>query len=84
MNLSDLQTLQLRRDGKVLVATMNRPDTLNAVDPQMHQELERLFNGVAADSETNVLVFTGAGRAFSAGGDIEQMQRLIDDPELFY
>lgn len=84
MNLSDFQTLQLRREGKVLHAMMNRPDTLNAVDPQMHHELEQLFNGVAADPETNVLVFTGAGRAFSAGGDIEQMQRLIDDPELFY
>jgi len=53
------------------------------VDPVMESELGRLFGDVAADAQTSVLVLTGAGRAFSAGGDIEQMQRVINDPRLF-
>ena len=72
-----------RRDGRVLHATFNRPDTLNAVDEELDEDLSRLFGDVAQDAETAVLVLTGAGRAFSAGGDIENMQRLIDRPELF-
>jgi len=83
MNFSDYRAIEFRRDGKVLHATFNRPATLNAIDADLHHDLNRLFGDVAADADTNVLVVTGAGRAFSAGGDIEQMQKLIDRPELF-
>jgi enoyl-CoA hydratase len=83
MKFSDYRAIEFRRDGKVLQATFNRPDTLNAVDSDLHHDLNRLFGDVADDAETHVLVITGAGRAFSAGGDIEQMQKLIDRPELF-
>ena len=83
MKFSDYHAMQFRRDGKVLHATFNRPDTLNAVDPDLHHDLNRLFGDVAEDTETHVLVITGAGRAFSAGGNIEQMQKLVDHPELF-
>jgi len=83
MDFSTYSAISFRRDGKVLHATLNRPDTLNAVDPVMESELGRLFGEVAADAQSAVLVLTGAGRAFSAGGDIEQMQRVIDNPRLF-
>lgn len=83
MNFSDYRAIEFRRDGKVLHATFNRPDTLNAVDPELHQDLNRIFDDVASDEATRVLILTGAGRAFSAGGNIEQMQRLVDQPHLF-
>jgi enoyl-CoA hydratase len=83
MRFSDYKVISLRRDGRVLYATLNRPDTLNAFDSDMEEDIGRLFRDVAADEETRVLVLTGAGRAFSAGGDVEQMQRAIDNPELF-
>jgi enoyl-CoA hydratase len=83
MDFSAYKAIVFRRDGKVLHAIMNRPDALNAVDDDMDRDLGRLFADVAADEATNVLVLTGAGRAFSAGGDIEQMQRVIDEPKLF-
>ena len=83
MNFSDYRATEFRRDGKVLYATFNRPATLNAVDPDLHHDLNRLFDDVAEDDQTHVLVITGAGRAFSAGGNIEQMQKVIDRPELF-
>ncbi len=83
MDFATYSAIAFRRDGKVLHATFNRPDTLNAVDAVMEPELGRLFNEVAVDRETAVLVVTGAGRAFSAGGDIEEMQRVIDNPARF-
>jgi enoyl-CoA hydratase len=83
MDFSSYQALVFRRDGRVLHATLNRPETLNSIDGVLEEDLGRLFDDVARDEQTNVLVLTGAGRAFSAGGDIEQMQKVIDHPDLF-
>ncbi|MBB5460420.1 enoyl-CoA hydratase [Paraburkholderia sp. Cpub6] len=83
MNILDYQALLLEREGGVLTVTLNRPETLNAFDEQMDIEMSRLFLDVAEDVETRVVVLTGAGRAFSAGGDIEHMQQVIDNPTLF-
>jgi len=83
MNISDYKALLLERDGGVLTVTLNRPETLNAFDEQMDIEMSRFFLDVAEDVETRVVVLTGAGRAFSAGGDIEHMQAVIDNPTLF-
>lgn len=57
-----------RPDGVVL-ATLNRPDRLNAVNGVLHGELARLPREFDADADARVLVITGAGRAFCAGGD---------------
>ena len=83
MNISDYKALLLERDGGILTVTFNRPETLNAFDEQMDIEMSRLFLDVAEDDKTRVVVLTGAGRAFSAGGDIEHMQQVIDNPALF-
>lgn len=83
MDYSHYRKIVFRRDGKVLHATFNRPEVLNAFDAEMDQEVGRLFDDVARDDATNVLVLTGAGKAFSAGGDIEHMQTVIDNPQLF-
>lgn len=84
MNLDSFSSLLLRREGTVLHATFNRPQTLNAFDEGLHDDLERLLYELPRDDETHVLVLSGAGKAFSAGGDIEHMQTLIDRPELSY
>ncbi len=83
MDFSKYKAMTFRRDGRVLHATLNRPASLNAIDHDLQYDLDRLFPDVTEDDETNVLVITGAGRAFSAGGDIEYMQQAIDDPESF-
>lgn len=63
-------TIQLdRRDNGVLVATLNRPERLNAVNGQMHTELANIARDADNDDSVRVLVLTGAGRAFCAGGD---------------
>jgi enoyl-CoA hydratase len=61
-------TIDKRTDGVVL-ATLDRPDRLNAVNAAMHGELARLTREADADPDVKVLVITGAGRAFCAGGD---------------
>ena len=54
----------------VRVITLNRPETLNAVSAAMHEALEHVWRHIAADPQARAVVITGAGRAFSAGGDI--------------
>jgi enoyl-CoA hydratase len=56
-------------DDGVAVATLNRPERLNAVDAVMHRELSTLAADADVDPSVKVLVITGAGRAFCAGGD---------------
>jgi enoyl-CoA hydratase/carnithine racemase len=50
--------------------TLNRPDHLNAVDPLMRLELDALCNEIARNSTVKVVILTGAGRGFCAGGDL--------------
>jgi enoyl-CoA hydratase len=71
-----------RRD-RVLTLTMNRPEQLNAIDEELHEELSRIFYDVAADRETDVVVFTGAGSAFCAGGDLDWIDAMHGDPKAF-
>src|ERR1700722_20101428 len=58
-----------RRDDGVAVATLNRPEKLNAVDGALHHELTTLTRDFAGDPDMRALLITGAGRAFCAGGD---------------
>ncbi|HSV35086.1 MAG TPA: enoyl-CoA hydratase-related protein [Ramlibacter sp.] len=84
MNYDNYKTLSFRRDGRVLHVTLNRPDTLNAFDNDLHGDFERFVHEVPRDEETHVIVLTGAGKAFSAGGDIDHMQQLVDVPSGIY
>lgn len=77
------ETLSLIRDGGVLTITMNRPEMLNAVNLKLHQELAEVFTYVAADEASEIVVLTGAGRAFSAGGDLDHVLNNANNPDLF-
>lgn len=68
-----------RRDHGVLLITLNRPDSYNAADEIMHSELARVWPDVAADDQARVAVVTGAGQAFSAGGDLAMVERMAGD-----
>lgn len=77
------ETLVLTRKGRLLTITLNRPDLLNAVNLTLHQELADVFTYAAADAHSDVVVLTGAGRAFSAGGDIDHILNLANNPDSF-
>lgn len=82
MDFGDYQQLALtRRANGVLLITMNRPEKYNAADEAMHTELTRIWKDVAADPKTRVAVITGAGKAFSAGGDLAMVERMAGNYE---
>lgn len=60
------------QDG-IAILTMNRPDQLNALDIPMRTELADVLPRIAADESIKVVIYTGAGRAFSAGGDLKAL-----------
>jgi len=84
IDYSRYQHLLITREDRVLTITMNQPDQLNAAGELMHLELSHIFIDVADDEETDVVILTGAGRAFSAGGDIEHMRRSTEQPRYYY
>ncbi|HEX9259122.1 MAG TPA: enoyl-CoA hydratase/isomerase family protein [Acidimicrobiales bacterium] len=72
MRFEDYQGLRFeRRPHGVLLITINRPDRYNATDGQLHWELGHVWRDVDDDDDVRVAVITGAGKAFSAGGDLE-------------
>lgn len=77
------KTVLLERRGRLLVITFNRPDQMNAVNLELHDELPDVFFFAQGDAHSDVILLTGAGRAFSAGGDLDHIQRNADDPRLF-
>lgn len=68
--MRDYEYLQFSRDGQVLLMTLNRPEKRNAINGAMHAELTAAFRELDQDEESRVVVLTGAGPSFCAGGDI--------------
>jgi enoyl-CoA hydratase len=68
-----------RPHTRVLRVIMNRPDKLNAVDGDMHRELTEIWRVIDADPNVSAVLLTGAGKAFSAGGDLDLLDEMIAD-----
>jgi enoyl-CoA hydratase len=69
-----------RKGDGVAVVTIARPEKLNAMGPAFFRELPRVLDALDADPDLTACVLTGAGRAFSAGGDIASFHELEDIP----
>jgi enoyl-CoA hydratase len=79
---SDFEHLSFERPRSgVLLVTLNRPDVLNAANVAMHREMSDIWSVIADDDEVAVTVVTGAGRAFSAGGDLSMIEEMTRDYE---
>jgi enoyl-CoA hydratase len=77
MDFADYEHLRFERlDHGVLRMTLHRPERLNAAHEPMHSELARVWRDIHRDPDTRAVVVTGAGTAFSAGGDLGMVQRL--------
>ena len=74
--------IRVEADGPVRIVRLSRPDQLNAVNDELHLALTRVFPQLSADAEARVAVITGEGRAFSAGGDFDLLDRMAKDREL--
>jgi enoyl-CoA hydratase len=73
MSTYEYDTLIVEQEDRLLKVTLNRPETLNSIGGGMHEALEDLFYRVRMDSSVGAILLTGAGRAFSSGGDIKGM-----------
>jgi enoyl-CoA hydratase/carnithine racemase len=83
MNPYDLpDEISVEADGAIRVVTLNRPGQLNATNHALHAGLAALFPQLDADDSARVAVLTGAGRAFSAGGDFGYLDQLTRDEDL--
>jgi enoyl-CoA hydratase len=74
--------IQVEADGPLRIITLNRPEELNAVNDNLHVGLARIWNRLSLDPTARAAVITGAGKAFSAGGDFNYIKELSDDVEL--
>lgn len=82
MNYSDYQHILFeRREPHILWITLNRPEVLNAADARLHTELVEVWNTIDRDPDVYAVVVTGAGRAFSAGGDLAMVEDAYRNPE---
>lgn len=76
--------LVVEGEGPIRTVRMNRPERLNAVNEGLHSALATVWEPLRADPEVRVVIFTGTGKAFSAGGDMEYLSRVSSDPEYRY
>jgi 2-(1,2-epoxy-1,2-dihydrophenyl)acetyl-CoA isomerase len=75
MEHNKLRTLILEEKRNVLRITLNRREKMNALNAEMYSELHSVLDLVEKSPECRVLIFTGAGKAFCAGGDISELSR---------
>ena len=83
MEATDYQHIRTHHTGRVLTLTLDRPAQRNAVNARLHAELASVFTDAQRDADSDVVLLTGAGSAFCAGGDIAWMQQGVDDPAGF-
>src|SRR5262249_34693805 len=79
MDYSLPDAIRVETDGPVRIVRLARPDQLNAVNQDLHLGLTRVFPLLSADPDARVAVITGEGRAFSAGGDFDLLDRMAKD-----
>jgi enoyl-CoA hydratase len=82
MNYSSYQHLLIEKKDGIALLTINRPESLNSTNFRLHNELSRVWLDLAEDDEVRVAVITGAGRAFSAGGDFEVVETAAGNLEV--
>ncbi len=77
--MSDPKDLVLvERDGGITLVTLNRPEALNALSAALRNRLAEVFAELAADTSTEVIILTGAGRAFTVGLDLKELGGEVD------
>jgi len=68
------ESILVKKEGKISTIVLNRPQALNFLDPVMAEEIEQALRDAEKDEGVRAIVITGAGRAFSAGGDLKFMR----------
>ena len=77
--MREYQDIIFEVDGHLATITLNRPDAYNAISNQMRDELRDVIDYLHQDEAIRIVVLTGAGKAFCAGGDIKLMKQRIEE-----
>jgi 2-(1,2-epoxy-1,2-dihydrophenyl)acetyl-CoA isomerase len=80
--IPELNTMRIEVDGEIGTLTLDRPESFNAMSPEMIGELPVAFGWLADRAKLRALIITGAGPAFCAGGDINWFRKGVEDPEI--
>lgn len=78
----EYETLKIERKGAVITVGMNRPDKRNAINLQMHRDLQDLCHRLGDDMETRVVILKGEGSGFSAGADTSEWRQPASSNDL--
>jgi enoyl-CoA hydratase len=70
VDYSEYEFLKIEVAERIATVTLNRPEQLNAVNAALHHEFEQIWLDLAQDRDVNAILLTGAGKAFSVGGDL--------------
>jgi len=81
MDYGRYRNLVVEKKERIAIVTMNRPDALNAVNLELHKDIVHVFEDLVWDDDIWVVILTGAGKAFCAGGDIKWFKQMKTDPE---
>lgn len=76
---ANYSALKITRENRILTVTIDRPEAKNAISPELHEEFTRIFFDIERDPETDIVILTGTGGAFCAGGDLKWLQDLQND-----
>jgi 2-(1,2-epoxy-1,2-dihydrophenyl)acetyl-CoA isomerase len=82
LNPPELKTLRIKVDGEIGTLTLDRPDSFNAMSPEMIFELTVAFAWLADRASLRALIVTGAGKAFCSGGDVNWFRGGIESDEI--
>lgn len=79
MTTKNYQTVKIEKEDGITWVILNRPEKRNAMSPQLHYDMVDALGEIEGDKETQVMVLTGAGDSFSAGQDLREYFRALDD-----
>ena len=82
VDYSGYEHIIVEKSDGIALLTLNRPEVFNATNFRLHKELSHIWQDICHDPEVKVAVVTGAGSAFSAGGDFEMIEKAIGDPKI--
>ncbi len=68
-----------RPADRVLRITFNRPETYNSIDAETHTQITNIWRDIDADPDIHTVIVTGAGKAFSSGGDFDWIEKMTQD-----
>jgi len=81
LNYERYKHLLVKKNAGIAILSINRPDIMNSVPLDVHADLEHIWADLSEDTEVNVIIFTGEGKYFSAGGNIKSQVERWGKPE---